>query len=62
MWLGSSVGRVLAREALGSSPGQATIFSSPVTITFSQCRDKFIIIDTHQPVHFPRLIGSSISQ
>ena len=34
MWLGSSVGRVLAgkREALGSSPVQATIFSSPVTL------------------------------
>ena len=31
-WLVSSVGRVLGkREAMGSSPGRATIFSSPVT-------------------------------
>ena len=32
MWLGSSVVRSHGkREALGSSPGRATIFSSPVT-------------------------------
>ena len=30
MWLGSSVGRVLAREALGLSPGRATIFSGVI--------------------------------